>query len=168
MGEKTRTGEARPPLCHVGPAANAARTGSRGRGSGVAALKRHEDDNFRRADGSKRIGAAFEARALEYLRRQGLRLVTRNFTCRGGEIDLVMRDSRDGALVFVEVRARSGAAYGGAVASVGLRKRRRLLLAARFFLVRTGDKGSACRFDVVAFEGGRLQWLRDAFGADDG
>ena len=131
-------------------------------------MKRHEDDNFRRPAGSKRIGAVFEARALEFLRRQGLRLVMRNFTCRGGEIDLVMRDSRAGALVFVEVRARSGAAYGGAVASVGLRKRRRLLLAARFFLVRTGDTGSACRFDVVAFEGGRLQWLCDAFRADDG
>ena len=94
-----------------------------------------------------------------------MRLVARNVTCRGGELDLVMRD-RDGTLVFVEVRARANGRFGGAVASVGLEKRRRLVRAARYYLAAHGS-ASACRFDVVAFEGGRLVWLRDAFRADD-
>lgn len=122
-------------------------------------------DNFSGRGQSKRIGAAFEARALDFLRRQRMRLVARNVTCRGGEIDLVMRD-RDGALVFVEVRARAGSRYGGAAASIGVHKRMRILLAARYFLVTRGASESPCRFDAVVFEGSRLVWLRDAFRED--
>ncbi len=94
-----------------------------------------------------------------------MRLLARNVTCRGGEIDLVMRD-RDGALVFVEVRARASSRYGGAAASIGQHKQRRILLAARYFLVTRGVGESACRFDAVVFEGRRLVWLRDAFRED--
>ncbi|WP_374192431.1 YraN family protein [Trinickia acidisoli] len=122
-------------------------------------------DNFSSRGGSKRIGAAFEAHALDFLRRQRMRLVARNVTCRGGEIDLVMRDW-DGALVFVEVRARAGTRYGGAAASIGVHKRQRILLAARYFLATRGGGASPCRFDAVVFEGRRLVWLRDAFRED--
>ena len=122
-------------------------------------------DNYLRRRGSKRVGAEYEALALDFLRRQRLRLVARNVTCRGGEIDLVMRD-RDGVLVFVEVRARAGGRYGGAAASIGLHKQRRIVLAARYFLVTRGGSASACRFDAVVFEGRRLVWLRDAFRED--
>ncbi|MGH8777463.1 YraN family protein [Paraburkholderia sp.] len=119
---------------------------------------------------TRTIGAAFEARALVFLQQQRLRFVARNVTCRGGEIDLVMRD-RDGTLVFVEVRARTRRGYGGAAASIGWHKRQRLLRAAEHVLARgiagRGEPTPACRFDVVAFEAGRLVWLRDAFRADD-
>ncbi len=94
-----------------------------------------------------------------------MRLIARNITCRGGEIDLVMRD-RDGAFVFVEVRARAGNRYGGAAASIGVHKQRRILLAARYFLAARGGSERPCRFDAVVFEGKRLVWLRDAFRAD--
>jgi putative endonuclease len=107
----------------------------------------------------------FETRALEYLLGRRMRLVARNVSCRGGEIDLVMRD-RDGALVFVEVRARADGRFGGAAASIGWSKRRRIVRAAQMFLSKRRD-ASACRFDVVAFDGERLVWLRDAFRADD-
>jgi putative endonuclease len=122
-------------------------------------------DNFSGRSESKRIGTAFEAQALEFLQRQRMRLVARNVTCRGGEIDLVMRD-RDGALVFVEVRARAGGRYGGAAASIGVHKRQRILQAARYFLMTRGGGASPCRFDAVVFEGHRLVWLRDAFRED--
>jgi putative endonuclease len=119
---------------------------------------------------TKEVGAVFETRALEFLQRQRLRFVARNVTCRGGEIDLVMRD-RDDTLVFVEVRARMARHYGGAAGSVSAEKRRRLILAAQFYLASQATRGSqrmpACRFDVIAFEAGRLVWLRDAFRADD-
>jgi putative endonuclease len=118
------------------------------------------------AESKRSIGAKFEAHALGFLQRQRLRLVARNVVCRGGEIDLVMRDP-DGALVFVEVRARARARYGGALASVGRQKRQRLVRAAQFYLATHTNEAPRCRFDVVAFEAGRLVWLRDAFRADD-
>jgi len=87
----------------------------------------------------------------------------RGVRARGGEIDLILRE-RDGTLVFVEVRSRAGAAHGGAAASVGTDKQRRLVLAAQHFLVGM-DPLPPCRFDVVAIDGDRVEWLRAAFDA---
>ncbi|RYY72507.1 MAG: YraN family protein, partial [Comamonadaceae bacterium] len=81
----------------------------------------------------------------------------------GGEIDLVMRD-RDGTLVFVEVRQRGSTDYGGAAASVGAIKQRRIVFAARHFLLRL-DRMPPCRFDVVSIDATGVQWLRAAFDA---
>ncbi|WP_454723617.1 MULTISPECIES: YraN family protein [Cupriavidus] len=115
-------------------------------------------------------GARAEARALAYLEGQGLALVVRNYRCKGGEIDLVMREP-DGTLVFVEVRERASRAFGGAAASVTPAKQRRILLAAAHFLAAQqagGAPGAACRLDVVALEPGRLEWIPGAFDADGG
>ena len=90
--------------------------------------------------------------------------VARGPSRRAGEVDLVLQD-RDGTVVFVEVRARSTAAFGGPAASVGHAKQERLRLAARVFLGRYPVL-PPCRFDVVAIEGERLEWLKGAF--DDG
>ncbi|MGO4306048.1 YraN family protein [Cupriavidus sp. RAF12] len=106
-------------------------------------------------------GALAEDRAQAYLLRQGLAPVVRNYRCKGGEIDLVMR-AADGTLVFVEVRQRSGRSFGGAAASVTPAKQRRVLLAAGQYLA-TLDPTPPCRFDVVALEPGRLDWLKNAF-----
>ncbi|WP_322103761.1 YraN family protein [Paraburkholderia sp. J41] len=119
------------------------------------------------------IGARFESHALAFLRREGCESVARNVCCRGGELDLVVREP-DGTLVFVEVRARARPEFGGAAASVGWRKQQRVLRAARHFLSTMCVSGGrdrpmpACRFDVIAFESGRLVWLRDAFRFDAG
>ncbi|MDE1953311.1 MAG: YraN family protein [Betaproteobacteria bacterium] len=110
------------------------------------------------------VGALAEDAAWNYLQRQGLHLVQRNYRVRGGEIDIIARDPRD-VLVFVEVRARASTAFGGAAASVDARKRARILLAARHYLMRLPAE-VACRFDVVAIDGGQLHWIRDAFDAD--
>ena len=112
-------------------------------------------------------GDAAEARALAFLQQQGLALVERNYrvargpNARGGEVDLILRD-RDGTLVFVEVRSRADARHGGAAASVGAAKRARLVLAARHYLRRFAAP-PPCRFDVIAIDGGQLEWLRAAF-----
>jgi putative endonuclease len=114
-------------------------------------------------------GMEGEDRALQHLQRQGLLLVQRNYRvargpgARGGEIDLILRD-RDGTLVFVEVRSRAGAAQGGAAASVGAAKRRSLVYAAQHYLQRLASP-PPCRFDVVAIDGDRIQWLPAAFDA---
>ncbi|MGC4366979.1 YraN family protein [Hydrogenophaga sp. R2] len=115
-------------------------------------------------------GNAAEDRALQHLQQQGLVLVARNFRTPGrggGEIDLIMRE-RDGTLVFVEVRQRSRSDRGGAGASITATKRRRIVLAARHFLMRCRSQ-PACRFDAVLIDGpqGSLQWLRAAFDAHD-
>lgn len=102
-------------------------------------------------------GREAEDRALRYLVQQGLRLVTRNFRCRGGEIDLIMQHGCE--LVFVEVRSRASASHGGAAASITARKQARLVLAAQIFLQRYRHL-PPCRFDVIAIEGTALHWLR--------
>lgn len=104
-------------------------------------------------------GAAGEQRAADFLSSHGLRVVERNFRVRGGEIDLVCRDAD--AAVFVEVRTRQGSAYGGAAASITAAKQARLVLAARHWLARHGER--PCRFDCVLIQDGRLEWLKDAF-----
>lgn len=121
----------------------------------------------RTADGSTRQrGNAAEDAALAHLLRAGLTLVERNYRTPGrggGEIDLVLREP-DGTLVFVEVRSRAGATHGGAAASVGAAKQRRIVLAARHYLLRHRSP-PPCRFDVVAIDGARIDWLRGAFDA---
>jgi putative endonuclease len=118
---------------------------------------------------TKAAGDAAEDRALAHLQRAGLVPVARNYRvargphARGGEIDLVLRD-RDGTLVFVEVRARRDARFGGAAASIGAAKQRSLVFAAQHFLLRYPSP-PPCRFDVVAFDGERIEWLRAAFDA---
>ncbi len=115
---------------------------------------------------SKQAGDAFEETALRHLQQAGLRLVVRNYRTPGrggGEIDLVMQDL-DGTVVFVEVRARSGRDHGGAAASIGAVKRRRIVFAARQYLKRCAAP-PPCRFDVVAFDAHGLEWLRAAFDA---
>ena len=104
------------------------------------------------------VGRAAEARACEYLRQQGLSLVEKNYQCRSGEIDLIMRDAD--TLVFVEVRFRRSALFGGAIASVGPSKQQRLWRTASTYLCRF-PKPPACRFDLVAIEGDDLRWIRD-------
>jgi putative endonuclease len=107
-------------------------------------------------------GQAGEDQALVHLQQKGLILVERNFRCKGGEIDLIMRE-RD-MLVFVEVRKRAGSAYGGAAASVTARKQARLITAAQVYLQRY-RMPPACRFDVVAIDGASLDWLKNAIEA---
>jgi putative endonuclease len=112
------------------------------------------------------VGDIYETRALEYLRSKGCVVLERQLRCPAGELDLVVRDGS--ILVFVEVRQRASDAFGGASGSVTVGKQRRILLAARWFLleiVRRHFKGTIpdCRIDLLAFEPTGLIWHRDAF-----
>lgn len=115
---------------------------------------------------TKAQGDAAEDRALAYLAERGLRLAARNYRTPGrggGEIDLVLWE-RDGTLVFVEVRKRGSRAFGGAAGSVSWQKQRRIVFAARHYLLRLAAT-PPCRFDVISMEGGDIQWMRAAFDA---
>jgi putative endonuclease len=113
-------------------------------------------------------GAALEAAAERWLNACGLRSVARNFRCKAGEIDLIMRD--DAQLAFIEVRFRASDRYGSAAESVTAAKQRRLIHAAQLFIETHPQwRHCSCRFDVLAggMAAGEIewQWLRDAFGA---
>ena len=115
---------------------------------------------------SKQSGDAAEDAALLFLQQQGLRLLKRNYRTPGrggGEIDLIMH-APDGTLVFVEVRKRGNSRHGGAAASISVIKQRRIVFAARHYLLRLATL-PPCRFDVVLQEPQGLQWLQAAFEA---
>jgi len=115
---------------------------------------------------TKQKGDAAEELALRYLQDAKLRLLERNYRTPGrggGEIDLIMQ-TPDGTTVFVEVRQRKSTSHGGAAASVGSVKQRRIVFAARHYLMRLRQP-PPCRFDVVALEDGGIEWLQGAFDA---
>lgn len=109
---------------------------------------------------SAETGRAAENAAAALLAAKGMTIVERNFRAKVGEIDLVARDRDE--IVFVEVRARASASFGGAAASVGGAKRRKLIKAAQLWLQARGWTGP-CRFDVVALEGGEAAHIPAAF-----
>ena len=111
-----------------------------------------------RLSDKQRQGQLGEDRALAHLQSHGQTLVARNFRCKGGEIDLIMRER--GGLVFVEVRQRADARHGGAAASITPAKQRRLVIAAQVYLLRLATL-PPCRFDVIAIDGTSLTWLKN-------
>lgn len=121
-------------------------------------------------DSSRAQGARIEALAAAFLCERGLTPIAANANARGGELDLVMRDGD--IVVFIEVRYRRDARFGGGAASVDARKCRRIVLAAEQFLAAHREFARApCRFDVIDASGDAaapaFDWLRDAFRADD-
>ncbi|MFZ3036601.1 MAG: YraN family protein [Rugosibacter sp.] len=112
----------------------------------------------------QKTGAAGEAAAAAYLQQQGLAIVARNFRVRGGELDLICKEKN--VTVFIEVRLRSHANFGGAAASITASKRRRIILAAQHWLTQYHLHDAPCRFDCVLIDSGQLEWIRDAFTAD--
>ena len=113
-------------------------------------------------------GTKIEQRALQWLTHQGLKPVFQNYSCRAGEIDIIMYHGQQ--LVFVEVRFRQYSAFGSALESVDRRKQKKLLYTAEHFLIKYPRYAShPCRFDVLAAQpakgGNKLQWqwIKNAF-----
>lgn len=115
---------------------------------------------------TQRAGQLAEQKALAYLKEQGFHLVTQNYLCRVGEIDLVMRDGA--YFVFIEVRARSNTLYGGGIASINYAKRKKIMKAAlHYLMIHKLYEKHPLRFDVISIDGaGNITWLKDAFNAD--
>lgn len=120
--------------------------------------------------GARAIGDSWEALAASFLESEGLRIVTRHYDCRLGEIDLIAADGD--TIVFVEVRYRARRAWGTAAASVTRNKQLRIVRAARHFIMRNAEFSERpMRMDVVAIQGDggsnrdvpRMQWIRNAF-----
>lgn len=107
------------------------------------------------------LGQEAEERALDFLRQEGLILITRNWRCRSGEIDLIMQDKS--AFVFVEVRQRLHQHFGGALASITTAKCRKLQKTAQIYLHTARKSNVYCRFDAILIEGPdkQLTWLKN-------
>jgi putative endonuclease len=106
-------------------------------------------------------GQRAENQALEYLQQQGLSLICRNFKCRFGELDLVMKEFK--TLVIVEVRFRKNNTFGSAAESITPKKRVKIIRSTQVYLQQHPFEG-AVRFDVVTLsphEG--LAWIKQAF-----
>ena len=115
---------------------------------------------------TRQIGASSEAAALKLLKRNGYKLLSRNYSTRAGELDLVVR--KDASLVFVEVRYRSNIQFGTGAESVNWHKQQRLIRAAEHYLqheVKDPDIYTEFRFDVVSI-GEDVEWIQHAFTLD--
>ena len=119
------------------------------------------------ADGN--LGARAEQWAQQYLKNQGLEIVTNNYRTPRGEIDLIMQEGT--TLVFVEVRLRSANRFGSAADSIDIRKQQRLIRAAQHYLQATKLWDQVpCRFDAICLAKDpdnsnkyQVEWLRNAF-----
>ncbi|MER2491564.1 YraN family protein [Catenovulum sediminis] len=113
----------------------------------------------------RNIGQNFEQAAQEYLARQGIGCIERNFNCKMGEIDLICKDKD--TFIFVEVRYRSASQYGNAAATISASKQNKVRKAAMMYLKLQGYNihHTAIRFDVITIDGeiDTLNWIKNAF-----
>jgi putative endonuclease len=122
----------------------------------------------------KKLGDQIEKLVCTYLRRQKLKFIVRNYQCRLGEIDLIMRDEH--VLVFIEVRYRQHYHFGSSLESINLHKQRKIIKAAEHYLLsKQLTEKIACRFDVVGVKStqklsniskldlSQVEWIKNAF-----
>jgi putative endonuclease len=123
-------------------------------------------DGFREQPHARARGKGGEDDAVRWLEGQGYRILARNVTNHGGEIDVVAQDG--GTLAFLEIKARDGDRLGTAIEAVRFAKQRRLSRAAALYLTARGWHGRPCRFDVLGLDrepdgGWRYTLIRNAF-----
>ena len=107
-------------------------------------------------------GHAAEQIAAIFLQQKGLKLLEKNFSCKYGEVDLIMHDGK--MLVFIEVRLRSNTQFGGAAESITPTKQKKLSRTAEFYLQTHGT--SPCRFDAILMQTTNInavEWIKNAF-----
>jgi len=113
------------------------------------------------------IGQITEQLAQDFLSKQGLRFVDKNYHCRQGELDIIMLEGD--TYVFVEVKYRKSKAFGGAIAAVSASKQRKIKHCVTFYLHQAGlnEYNTPCRVDVITLEGDihqpEINWLKNAF-----
>ena len=118
-------------------------------------------------DTTANVGQAAENMAARFLEKHGLTVLTRNYRCRGGEIDLVCQTGK--TLVFVEVRFRRNPNFGGAGASITFTKQKRIILAAQHYLLANKQPNCDCRFDCLLLNGmneQNIDWIPNAFSSN--
>lgn len=119
---------------------------------------------LRKTKENLQLGNMAESLAEKHIKAAGLQIIKRNYSCKGGEIDIIANDRN--AIVFVEVRYRSQSDFGSALESVTTSKQKRVIKAAKHYLLSTyGSNEPECRFDVIGIQGTskKLTWIKNAF-----
>jgi putative endonuclease len=109
----------------------------------------------------RRKGNKGEDAACEYLKKQGYRILARNYAAKTGEIDIIAR--RKNTLVFAEVKTRADNAYGGALAAVGAAKQSKITKTAIIYIEENKPEFDAVMFDIIILTNGRLEHIKNAF-----
>ncbi len=110
----------------------------------------------------RQIGKEYEKKATIFLQNKGYKIIKSNYFCQYGELDIIAKE--DDCIVFIEVKYRKNTAFGSPEGAVDNRKRQHMKNAALDFLVKNfGTDEILCRFDVVAFTGGQIHLIKDAF-----
>ena len=127
----------------------------------MAGRERHPDHGEPGTAPHLALGAWGERVAERRYRRDGYRVLARNWRCPSGEIDLILE--RRGVVVFSEVKTRSSTAFGLPAEAVDRRRQSRLRAAAAAWIRSTGAHPTELRFDVVSVLPGRVERLEGAF-----
>lgn len=110
----------------------------------------------------RKQGNIAEGSATTYLQTEGLQIIARNFACKSGEIDIIALDAQK-TLIFVEVKQRANATFGGGVAAVNIAKQKRIALAAIFYIKKNKPVYKGIRFDIISITGDNLEHIKNAF-----
>lgn len=111
----------------------------------------------------RETGTQYEERATEYLIAQNYQILERNYRIRSGEIDIIARDGT--VLVFIEVKYRKNDESGNPLEAVDIRKQRKIIKVARYYLYQKKYGDVPCRFDVIGICGSHIEHIKDAFWA---
>ena len=111
----------------------------------------------------REIGTEYEKKAGAYLEGQGYEVLEYNYRCRMGEIDIIARDGT--VLVFIEVKYRKNDESGNPLEAVDIRKQRKIIKVARYYLYQKKYGDVPCRFDVIGICGSHIEHIKDAFWA---
>ena len=108
------------------------------------------------------LGTEYESLACEYLEKEGLKIIARNYRVRIGEIDIIARDGNE--LVFIEVKYRKNRDYGGAEYAIPLSKQKVIRKVAEWYMKQNGVNPNAyCRFDAVLIDGENIEHIKNAW-----
>ncbi len=113
----------------------------------------------------RKIGDEKEALALKFLQNRGLKLITKNFNTKMGEIDIIMRDKYQ--IIFIEVRYRKSSSYGSAAESVSFNKQQKIIRTSLYYMQKAGlYEKVPFRFDIIAINDDPtcpIEWIKAAF-----
>ena len=114
----------------------------------------------------KELGNKGEGVAVDYLKANGFKVIERNFRCRMGEIDVVVK--KDGELFFVEVKTRSSDQFGDPLEAITYRKQRQVVKIAKLFLLKYEKKEVRCHFSALGIKltdsiSPSIKFIPDAF-----
>ena len=111
---------------------------------------------------TRQTGKRYENIALSYLKKAGLKHIASNVNYPVGELDLIMQENN--IWVFIEVRFRRSAQFGGAILSVTPKKQQRILQAALHWFAdnNLSIEQESCRFDIFAITGNQVEWIENA------